>query len=236
MKRIALLDEIRGFCVFCMILYHGLDVFAQVGSFPTCLWIYRGLTPLEPPFAATFILICGISSRLSHSNLHRGLKLAGLALGISVITLWLLPKLGITGVADSFGILHLLALCILLFTCLEKPLNKLPAQWGVLFFGLAFVLAALFTPSSTADTNILFWLGFHNTDFFSADYFPFLPFGLIYFMGTYLGIWVKDGRIPEWMYPRRVPVLDWLGTHALSVYITHVPILYGLVKLYLFFF
>lgn len=236
MKRIALLDEIRGFCVLCMILYHGLDILFRVGDWALCQNLYQILSPLEPFYAATFILLCGISSRLSRSNLRRGLKLGAIALSISVVTLWVLPKFQITGVKDYFGILHLLALCILLFHFWEKVLSKLPPTWGVLLFGASFMIAALFTPCETAETNLFFWLGFHNEHFFSADYFPLLPFGFVFFVGTYLGSWAKEGAIPDWMYPRRVPVFDWLGTHALLLYVTHVPVLYGLSKILLFLF
>lgn len=244
--RIALLDEIRGFCVFAMIIYHGVIVFGTFFGLGWANYLLAGLTPLEPPFAAMFILICGISSKLSRSNVKRGLKLVGLALAFSLLTVGLFPKIGITGAEDRFGILHLLGLCILLFALLEKPLSKLSPPVGVTVFSLLYLLCygipagflglpgplSLSLPASLYEGNGLFWLGFMNPDtFYSADYFPLLPNLFLFLAGTYLGIYAKDGLFPTWMYPKRVAPLDWLGTHALLLYLLHVPVLYGLAYL-----
>ena len=87
-------------------------------------------------------------------------------------------------------------------------------------------------PGEVYENEWLFPLGITARGFYSADYFPLIPYMFVFFWGTFLGEYVRDGRIPDFMYPVRVPLLDWLGTHALIVYIVHLPIVYVILELY----
>ena len=115
-NRIGLMDDLRGFCVLCMIFYHGfLLAFSSFGVVAGGQ-AYDFFRPVQPFFAGTFILLCGISCRLSHSNRDRGLKLLAVALAINLITILGLPRLKPLGFDFSgseiwFGILDLLAAC-----------------------------------------------------------------------------------------------------------------------------
>ena len=66
------MDEIRGFAVLCMIFYHGFYSLAYLFQLDWGMALLRFFMPAEPFFAGAFILISGISSNLSHSNLLRG--------------------------------------------------------------------------------------------------------------------------------------------------------------------
>ena len=60
-QRIHLLDELRGFAVFCMVFYHA---FYSIGYFFNWDWglvLLNFFSPAEPYFAGMFILISGIS-------------------------------------------------------------------------------------------------------------------------------------------------------------------------------
>ena len=76
-KRILEIDLLRGVAVFLMMLHHfifdlryivGLDVFA----FQETVWFQEYL---RPPVIAVFIMVSGISSSFSRSNLRRGVRL-----------------------------------------------------------------------------------------------------------------------------------------------------------------
>ena len=117
--RIYLMDELRGFAVFCMVFYHGFYTFAYLFHWAFGEALLRFFMPAEPWFAGLFILISGISSNLSHSNLARGAKLLVIALAVSLVTGLVVPQERIL-----FGILHFLSVCMLLFGGLEALRKK----------------------------------------------------------------------------------------------------------------
>lgn len=242
-KRIFLLDELRGLAVLCMVFYHGfftLSLFSiDIGA-----RLYSFFSPAQPYFACLFIFICGISSRLSHSNYKRGFKLLALSLILSAITVYVLPLLGIYGCEIYFGILHLLSFSILLFALLSRLMNKLPALLGLVIFLVLFIVTynipngyigvkGLYfnLPDGLYKTGKLFALGFPSNSFYSADYFPILPWIFIFFSGSYAGIWAKEGKLPRFFYKQCIIPLGFLGRHALIVYLLHQPIIFLLVWL-----
>lgn len=237
-KRIAFLDETRGLLVVLMVFFHAFYTGGYLFGwhFPRSLYLF--FSPSEIYFAGLFIVICGICCHLSHSNLKRGLVLAGVALGMSLV-LWLfMPDNAIW-----FGILHFLAFGILFYALLEKPLSRIPTWIGfslcVLFTiltfhvpfdnGYYFGISGLFEwhfPSSLLNATYLFPLGLGFID--SADYFPIIPCIFVFLAGTFLGRFFKEEKHPKWMNPVRVKPLGFIGRHALIIYIVHQPILYGI--------
>ena len=134
-NRIGLMDDLRGFCVFCMIFYHGFLLAFQSFGIVAGGQAYDFFRPVQPIFAGIFILLCGISCRLSHSNWERGLKLFGVALAINLITILGLPQLerfgfDFSGTEIWFGILNLLSVSILFFALAHKVLDWLPPAAG----------------------------------------------------------------------------------------------------------
>ncbi len=226
------MDEIRGFAVLCMIFYHGFYSLAYLFQLDWGMALLRFFMPAEPFFAGAFILISGISSNLSHSNLLRGAKLLAVALAVTLVTWLVVPDQVIV-----FGILHFLSICMLLFGLLRPLQEKIPL-WvgligsvvlylctmdisrGILAFGISL-------PDALYETNWLAPLGFHNASFLSADYFPLLPWAFVFAAGTFIGRWAAQGQFPKWMYPSRVPPLSWMGRHALILYIVHQPVIIG---------
>ena len=57
-KRIHLLDEIRGFAVFCMVLYHGFFILGELFEVEAATKLFDFFTPVEPFFAGIFIFVC----------------------------------------------------------------------------------------------------------------------------------------------------------------------------------
>lgn len=242
-RRIVVLDELRGLCVFLMVIYHMLYTAGEFFNFQTFSMLLKLTTPLEPVFAGMFIAICGISCRLSRSNLLRGIKLAGVALLVSVVTIWIMPLLGFTGTEIRFGILHMLACCILFYAVFAKAFDKAPAQAGILvclilyvftrfidegIFGIPYVDAMnVHLPDALYDCGWLFPLGFHTESFYSADYFPLLPWIFVFLAGVCGGGWLVRAELPENVYRTHIRPLAFLGRHALIVYIIHQPVIFA---------
>ena len=250
-RRVGLMDDLRGFCVFCMIFYHAFVLMSDGFGWAAGTRLFAFFAPSEPWFAGVFILLCGISCRLSHSNWARGGKLLLIAVLITLVTAFVLPRIGLPGMAIWFGILHLLSVCILLFALLEKPLTRLPPTAGILIFLVLLVLFRNWVdrtgnvggsfglwgplvwqmPLAWHNFKWLFPLGIMHFRFYSADYFPLIPYAFLFFTGTFLGIYVRDGRLPEWAYPKRSRLFSWLGTHALLIYVLHMPVIFVLLLL-----
>lgn len=242
MKRIHLMDELRGFAVFCMVFYHGFYTLAFLMGQSWGEWLYRFFMPAEPWFAGLFIFIAGISSNLTHSNLVRGVKLLGVALLVTLATAIAVPEELIV-----FGILHFLSVCMIAFGLLQLLRRRLGRTeeppfrlWPVVVCAVLFIVTRylasgylqipfvlrVFLPSGWYQA----WLaplGLPGPGFSSADYFPLLPWCFVFAAGTVVGRLAKVGKFPAWTYPSRVPFFSFLGRHALLIYVLHQPVIYG---------
>lgn len=241
-RRIVLMDELRGFAVFCMVFYHGFYTLGFLFGNKVGVYFFNFFMPAEPFFAGLFMFISGISSDLSHSNLKRGLKLLLVALGLTLVTF-----VFIRDDIIIFGILHFLSVCMVLYGFLKPVSDKYKFLWvpiivcAILFFitkdiqnGYLWVLPGTkaMLPSQLYASNILAPLGIHNEYFQSADYFPLLPWIFVFAAGTFFGKPAAEGKFPEFTYRSQVPPLSWFGRHALIIYIVHQPVIYGLCLLF----
>lgn len=244
-KRIYFIDELRGFAVLCMVFYHAFYVLSSMYGYAWAEKLYLFFVPVQPFFAGLFIFICGISCSLSRNNFKRGLKILGAAAVISIATVAVMPKLGFIECEIYFGILHLLAVCVLCCALFERLPGRLSPFAGILLcavlypftngistgmlsYGELFVLEI---PEQLYQTDYLMPLGIHSPSFFSADYFPVFPDIFIFFGGVFAGRYFKANGFPEWAYPQRIKPLGFLGRGALIVYIAHMPLIYALTEL-----
>ncbi len=229
MNRIHILDELRGLCVVLMVVYHALYTLAASFLSPLALKLYTFFYPAEPFFAGVFIVLCGVSCRLSRNNVLRGLWLSLLSIGMTAVLLLIMPSQVI-----RFGVLHCLAVCILLFAAAKPLLDRIPPLIGAIVSAVLFAVGwtvptmhggtfcGIPLPAALLECDPLFPLGFGTV--FSADYFPLIPWLFLFLAGTFLGQW-RD-RLPAWCYRRRVPPLSFLGRYSLWVYLIHQPIIY----------
>ena len=241
-KRINLLDEVRGICVLCMVCYHAFYVCSAQFALEWGTKAYEFFLPAQPVFAALFILIAGICSRLSRDVKKRGFMLAAVAMAITFVTMLVLPALGFQGVQVWFGVLHLLAVSMLIFGFGKRLFDKIPAFVGVLVCLALFFLTApvsqgylgmfglrIALPEALYQGNALFFLGFHKPDFVSWDYFPLLPYFFLFLFGSFMGKFAEKESFPAFCYKPHSLFFGFLGRHALPIYLLHVPVFYGLV-------
>ena len=240
-RRIHLLDEVRGFAILCMVFFHAFYTMAEVFGLAIGQTLLTFFSPAVPFFAGGFVLISGISCRLTRSNALRGAKLLGIALALTAVTWALEESAGFAGLTIRFGILHLLAVCMLLYALVGRFLDRLPFPaaaplWAVLFavtyplekgylwlFGFKVAL-----PAALANCPWLFPLGIVAPGFYSADYYPLLPWVFLFFLGANLGRWFAAGQLPAWFYKKHVPPFAFCGRYTLWIYLAHQPVIYGL--------
>lgn len=240
-SRIALLDELRGLCVLLMVFYHAFYTAGYLLGVGFCRQLFHFFMPVEPLVAGIFIFLCGLCCVFSHSNLKRGLLLAVVAAGVSLVM-----AIGFSDEPIWFGVLHLLSVCILLYALLRPLLRRAPAWVGFGICAILFVLCRNI-PSQYDDGFFgiagvwtipisetllrqawLYPLGLGRIAGVQGDYFPLLPWIFCFFAGSFLGRPIANGILPAWTYRSHVPPLSFLGRHALWIYILHQPVIYGI--------
>ncbi len=232
--RYHLLDELRGFMVLCMVVYHGflaVDMALPQGS-KIALMLFDFFTPVEPLFAGGFIMLSGLCCNFSRSNLKRGAILLVIALGFNVVTYFGEVLFDFYGLFIRFGILNLLSLSMIFIGVFEKLLSKVNSYLGLCVSALVFILTYVFIAKPdysfiTVNTDYLFMFGFLKENFRSADFFPLIPWLFLYISGYYLG---KTGVIEKFknIFSKKCIIpFRFLGKYAIIVYILHQPIIFG---------
>ncbi|MCF0121551.1 MAG: DUF1624 domain-containing protein, partial [Oscillospiraceae bacterium] len=126
-RRIAIIDAARGLGVCLMVAHHALyDAVVLLGA-PG--WLYRNpvFDVLHYIFSFVFISVAGIASQFSHSNLRRGLLLYLIALAVTVVT-------GLFGMQIRFGVLHLIAFCLVFYALTRRIWDTIPKRLAPLLY------------------------------------------------------------------------------------------------------
>ncbi len=234
-KRIHILDETRGFCVFCMVFDHALFTLGYIFGHRFSAEVFDILAYISPLFAAAFVIMCGVSCMLSRNNMHRGIKILCAAFGVTLFSVLFMGNAPII-----FGILHLLGSCVILYALLKKLIDRIPVALGIILCAVLFFVTynvdkgyLLFTPFAIKlpeglyESGALMVLGFRSPFAAYSDYFPLLPWMFAFFAGVFLGRYMNSRVIPESMYKSRIPFLSMLGTNAFFVYLVHQPLIFG---------
>ncbi|MDD2458652.1 MAG: heparan-alpha-glucosaminide N-acetyltransferase domain-containing protein [Eubacteriales bacterium] len=242
-NRVFELDALRGLALFMMFLHHfifdlrylfGLDVFAWQESW----WFIQLLRPL---FLNVFLVVSGISSSFSRSNTRRGLRLLGVSVGITIVSI-VLSRLSGSDFYVFFNVLHLLALGTLLYAGLVSPrlhLKEPVIQAILLFASIVMVYLGGLMP----DLNQMFAGNYLTLPLGilpdarpgMADYLPLLPWLGFFLVGSLLGRIVYPARTtafphaPETLLKATRP-LEFLGRNSLVFYALHQPVLIGLLS------
>jgi uncharacterized membrane protein len=157
-------------------------------------------------------------------NINRGLKrawyLALFAALISFVTYTFFYEQRI-----SWGIIHFFALASLI-----QPFFSKCSWWIFPSIAMIFLLNYWFTTLTIQTWYFIpFWI-YPNT-YFSADYYPLLPwFGYI-LIGQWLELLFSKFWIEKSLASKKFPRFTFLrsiGKHSLLVYILHTPVLYVL--------
>lgn len=237
-KRIYLIDEIRGFCIILVVIYHLYYSLAMVFNLETFYDTFNAMRVWQPLLPSAFILISGVSFHLSRNNTKRGLKLL-LISALMTLALWIvMPEQLIW-----YGILHFLATVNIIFGLLKKYVDKIPALAGIIIFSVLFLLTynvqrgylgidgiwSYRLPEILYSTDLTAPIGFYSETFRSADYCPILPWAFMFLIGTILGRYAK--KLPASLAKLHIRPLAFIGRHTLIIYLAHQPVIVGIITL-----
>lgn len=213
-NRIWELDLFRGVALILMIYFHIIydmkDIYGYNVVYDTGVNYYLGKLS-----AILFILISGISSYLSKSNLKRGLKLLGIAMLITVATQVYNPNLII-----KFGILHFLGVSIVLAPMIKNVNAYLLIISGTLIISMYSVITRIYLSN-----DYFFMIGITRPGFLSSDYYPLIPWLGVFLYGMVIGDLFYFKRDVFLNVKMNDNVLCRVGRHTLLVYLVHQPII-----------
>lgn len=216
--RLVRLDALRGLAVALMVAHHFLYDLVWLWDAPPWLFWNPVFDVLHDLFVGVFVGLSGICCRFSRSNLRRGVQLLACAMVITAVS----------AVVDRpvlFGILHLLAFCMLFYGLVGRWTDRLPLP----VHAAAFLLSLLWLRTTALRSPLLWFLGVPWPALQSADYFPIFPWLFLFTAGARLG-----GTLLRWQFAaRRAGPLARVGRHALPLYLLHQPVLLGLLTLLL---
>ncbi len=228
-SRIWELDALRGFCILGVVLIHLLYDLQVLFSIP----VHSGplLRFVQRYGGTVFVVLSGLCVTLGSHSLRRGLILLACGMGITLVTA-LLTAAGFSYILIRFGILHLLGTCMVLWPLFRKLPTTALAALGVVLTAVGYRFTRM-----TVSVPWLFPLGLPAADFYSADYFPLLPYFGWFLLGAVLGRLLYRDRTT--LFPGHtenlLPVRFFrrCGQHSLAIYLVHQPILLGLLLLIL---
>lgn len=228
--RIELLDALRGGALLVMIAHHICYDLCVFCGFPWVWFTNPVWNVLHYLDAGTFILLAGVSSDFSHSNLRRGARTLLVALVISAVTF-------VMDMPILFGVLHMMGVCMLLYGLTQPFWERLRQRIPPLIpiVSVLGILATAKLVNGYLSTVPHLWIfGLVTQDFYSSDYFPLLPWAFVFFFGTWLGKPIRERKLPRWFYTASCPPLAAVGRHSMLVYVAHQPVIYAVVMAVLF--
>lgn len=199
---------------------------------------------LQVACGSTFLALVGVSYWISHqrgrarglrglalrrAHARRGAEVLAAALLVSLVTLLALGS----GDAVRFGILHLIALAMLVVLPVTVGLGRANAALGV-----AAILAGLAIKEIGSDVPGALVIGFDPGDA-GVDWYPLLPWIGASLIGVAIGaVLYPDGERAPWLRrlarpPRRAAAAGAPGRHSLPIYLVHQPVLIAVCALVL---
>lgn len=239
-KRVHLLDEIRGILIIYIVFYH--FIFDLTGLYGVNIaWAYSdSMEYVRLVAVSMLIIISGISCNYSKSNVKRGIKAFLWGVVITFVALLAMPEQIII-----FGILHFFGIAMIIGGVLFDKLAIIPAKAGIIASLILFLITynlyngyigifnyTINLPQFLLNKYFLFPIGFRCESVFSADYYPMLPWIFMFFLGIFAGRLIKENKAPVFFYKSHFKPIAKIGQKTLLIYLIHQPILILILFLY----
>ncbi len=232
--RYNLIDILRGVAVICMIIYHTAWDLVYLFGVEIPLFRTSAAHIFQQYILWSFVIISGFCAYMGKRSVKRGAVTLGASIVLSVITLVVMPDAPII-----FGVLTFLGSAMLVTGTLKKILSKIRYYIGLpvsaLLFSLTYnvpdgnlgfgklIIADL--PAHLYGNYFTAFFGFPQPGFSSSDYVPLIPWMFLYLFGFFLFDMFKSRDWLKHLSVTKIPPLEWLGKHALIIYLAHQPVI-----------
>ena len=237
--RVRAFDIVRGFSVVSMVAFH-LCYDLRFISGVDLAWFAPPLQDIwRASISWSFLFVAGCMSAHSRDNLSRAGRYGAVA-GL----VFLATTVAAVDAPISFGIIYCMAASTLVAWALARagvaPRGRLAAAVLIVLFLALLGLPqgvvglgplTLEVPAALYRTGWLAWLGLPGAGFVSGDYYPLLPYLMLYLAGGALAALWRERGYPAWAREARCAPLELVGRHALLVYVVHQPVLLTLSSL-----
>ncbi|MDR0992424.1 MAG: DUF1624 domain-containing protein [Ruminococcus sp.] len=224
-NRVKGIDQMRGLCIVYVMIYHLLfdidEFLTPLAFFHTDWWEVIHIIVLAALFA-----VSGLSTSFSRDPLKAGVKLFFIGTAITMLSdIFTQGEYTI-----RFGVLTFLGVSMMIY-CFLKPITDKfsPLPYSVITAIIFIILVSIFPIYIHSGITELYPLGIADSGFFSADYFPLLPYFFIFLFGTAFIKPVRDRKIPDFWYTADIKPVNFIGRHSLIFYLAHqavfVPII-----------
>ena len=244
-NRLSKLDEIRGYTLISMILYHFMWDLKYLAGFKMDWYVGIIGTVWQQSICISFILISGFSFSLGKKHFKRSMTVFLAGVIVSVVTLLFMPENRIVfGILTFMGSAGLLMIPInKLHSELEKKLDAKTLNITMIIW--SFLLFIVFYNVNEAYINVLLkqirigkymydgyvmtYLGFTDPMFYSTDYFSIIPWIFMYLCGFYLYRITCVGKstdYKQYLVREHSKQIAFIGRNTLIIYMLHQPVLY----------
>lgn len=217
-NRIWEIDFLRGIAFLCMAYNHVIFDLNFIFDIKTS-FLWESDFIIGSFSAVIFMVLCGISTTFSHNSVKRGAFVFFLATLLTLATA-LIDGLYSTNLIIKFGILHLLGIAMIL----SYFIKKLPGLAIVGISTLIYLIGRLFE-TFTVNFDWLFIFGLHSESFYSADYYPLLPYLSFVFAGVVISKLVYKEKKSVFSFSIGRNPLSFIGRHSLLLYFVHQPVI-----------
>lgn len=256
-RRIWEIDALRGLLILLVVFDHIMWDIRSFSNSYTVEWMqqlgqyaveyYKGTnflgalrSKMHDGFVMTFLLLSGISCSFSRHNAKRGVKMAIFALAFTAVTCVIALIINIPSMKIIFNVIHVIAICILLWALLEWVYGLIKVNWGRQTFNAVMIVAVALmlvlgyyfkhTPCTEEHKFAMIFVQHTKRSTLSpGDYLPLLP-GMAYFlMGAYVGKSIYKDKVS--LFPnfneKIVLPLTFCGRHSLIIYFASQVVMYG---------
>lgn len=263
MKRYHILDEIRGITLCSMILYHAVWDLVYMFGYDWAWYRSDFAYWWQQSICWCFILLSGFCFSLGKRKWRRGLIVFGAGTLVTVVTHVLMPAQKV-----RFGVLTMLGVSMLLMALLEKIAGLLfgDKKWNLAWkhMGLGVSLLLFFLTREVNNhylgferirlyrlpdslyprSDLMTFLGFTRSGFYSTDYFSLMPWFFLFSVGYFLYQiakekgWLEKFRATEQISTKQERMFifrnffPFMGQHSLIIYMLHQPVIYGLLCIF----
>ena len=230
--RVGVLDTMRGFAIIFVMVFHLMYDLIFFAGVDIPFFFSDGMDIIHNFFLVVLFSVSGICAGFSKNVLKRGATLFLMGELLTLGTAIFFPQELIV-----FGVLSCFGMSMLIYGTISPLLKKLPqlavftvfAALSIIFFNFHRTDSLFFIFDSIKlnvphDIPYLYPIGIKEENFYSADYFPLIPFGTIFLAGTGLSDIFAKRQLPDIFYKMDIPIVNFCGKYSLWFYIIHQPI------------